>query len=204
MEERIDSKYTSQHIGPKIKGLQPKRPAKVLREDQAYAIALKVEDKLNNSQIARMVSSKYDAISPQSVARWWGKPHVKRALKKYREEYNENLLPAIALELNEVRELGIQEIKNRITDKSSRLSEVVGATKFASEELEKHKAEIIDEEDNEQAKKQMDDLWEKATPAQRKMMAEIAAFGSTEDIPEAEVIDETPAIEPGDDKETGT
>jgi phage terminase small subunit len=184
-----DQKKPSNAIG-KRKG--------VVRPEQDRAILLKVEEKLNNAQIARMVSDKYGPITAHSVGRWWGKPHIKRAMKRQQERYNEEQMPALVLEMNEGREEGVKIIKRRMKDPDSSLSEITNATKFFSQEVEKAKIEIIEEDDNFKAKETLDDVWEKLTPEARVKLAlaysdgkdvEITADDIT-DVMEAEVVED--------------
>lgn len=169
----------------------------VIRPEQAWAILLKVEEKLNNAQIARMVSDKYGPITAHSVGRWWGKPHIKREMKRQQERYNEEQMPALVLEMNEGREEGVKIIKRRMKEDGSSLSEIVNATKFFSQEVDKAKTEIIEEDENFKAKETLDDVWNKLTPEARVKLALAYSDGKDVEIgvddlaieaPEAEVV----------------
>ena len=213
MDENIESQFISKW--PKGNTYGSRKRKLVITEAQAWAIILKIEDKLNNAQIARLVSDKYDPITPQSVGRWWTKPHIKREIKRHQERYNEELMPAIILEMNEGREAGVKEMKSRISSPTSSLSEITGATKFFSAEVDKAKTEIIEEDDNAKAKETTDNILQHLSPSGKKKLAEHYAFGTeielTEDdiigdIQEAEVIEDEQqdrSIAAGDHQESG-
>ena len=192
MDEDLDSKYIPAYSRERIFPAKKKRPL-TLGPEQVYAIVLKVEEKLNNAQIARVLAAdeRYPTVTPMTVGRWWSKPHVKRELMRAKERYNEELMPAIALELNEVRQLGVKEMKSRITADSSRLSEITSATKFASEEYDKHIKEIIVTDDNEKAKENLDKVWDVLKPEERAEIARRLAFGKEDGTPREGLPEET-------------
>lgn len=198
------SQYIKEFHGATLKGTK-KQPRATLTEAQALAVILKIEDKLNNRQIADIISEKFELITPMSIGRWWTRKHVKREIKRVQEKYNEELMPAMALYATEMRLKVWKEMETRINAPSSRLSELVGLSKHSTEIIQQAEAEIIEDDENHKAKENLDAVWNALTEEEQEAIANRLAFGDKSTVIEAEVIDDDDrAIEAGTDKEEST
>lgn len=108
-------------------------------ERQRRAVVLRVEDNLNNSQIARQIG-----VSPQAVSAWFRKPQVRRELTRQGERYEGDSLPELIQSFQEIRKITVGKLRAKLEGEMTikEATEVI-KTMTASLESEFSKLESI-------------------------------------------------------------
>ena len=195
--------YTKEHPTRNVTG-PPANRRNTLTDQHLKAILWKVEDGLNNQQIAERLN-----VSPQAVGQWWKMPHVIREIRRQKERFNSETRPAIIKESEEIRGQLMTRLRTRADGNEMKDKDIISGIKLTNDMIDRAVEQEIEDEDKATAKEADDKAWNALTPEEQDRLARRIGLGSKEPvfIDEAEVVDgeiiEDAPIGSGDSQETG-
>ena len=157
--------------------------------DQVEACRLRVEEGLNNRQIAQKLN-----VSAQSITVWFKKPAVLKELESVKRHWNGETRHKLRTTAENLRDKGIKKLDERIDDVKTKTAEITGVVKLANDMVERTENQEIIEDEGEQAKEQAKQVMDALEPEEKVRLARRLAFGDNAPIFEDdEVIEVTDA-----------